>query len=155
MNLEIFEVHGGPNYGLLDSPSSTFHINLFFHTSLNFAKEQLAYHILILIGCIILSRIEKFLSKIIHCAVGVLTQSSVQIHNEKLTKICIWLTPRNWVVWDWQTFSVCVRAVHTVSFLWISCPVLDEFLAKNFHYSFLFFLKTPLVMIKSILRNLL
>ena len=51
MNLEIFEVHGGPNYGLLDSPSSTFHINLFFHTSLSFAKEQLAYHILILIGC--------------------------------------------------------------------------------------------------------
>ena len=115
--LERFEVHGGPNYGLLDSPSSTFHKNLFFHTSLSFAKEQLAYHILILTYWMYHPVTDwEIPVKIIHCAVGVLTQSSVQIHNEKLTKICIWLTPRNWVVWDWQTFSVCVRAVHTVSF---------------------------------------
>ena len=117
LNLERFEVHGGPNYGLFDSSSPTFQKNLFFHTSLSFAKEQLAYHILILIYWMYHPVTDwEIPVKIIHCAVGVLTHSSVQIHNEKLTKICIWLTPRNWVVWDWQTFSVCVRAVHTISF---------------------------------------
>ena len=75
------------------------------------------------IGCIILScRLRNSCQNHPLCCGHVLTQSSVQIHNEKLTKICIWLTPRNWVVWDWQTFSACVQAVHKVSFYeFLSC----------------------------------
>ena len=131
--------------------------NLFFHTSLSFAKEQLAYHILSYSYLLDVSSCHRL-------------RNSCQNHplccgctHSLFCADSQWKIDQNMHLIDSTKLSslrltnflcMCASSAHC-QFLWISCPVLNEFSVKKFHYSFRFFFKTPLVIFKSIFRNLL